>query len=180
MMADNRRSILASVLAGVAALACMPRPARAAAPAGGGSSRTESARIQELEDQQTLRTLTHRYSSLAYKGDAEGVAGLFTEDGVFMSNVHDMEVWSRSRAEILGRFKETLVPSGSLSMVHNHIYTITGDTASGTCLMETPWAHGFPNGFIGAYEDSFRRIGGKWYFQQRTYQRLSPPPSLNP
>jgi hypothetical protein len=179
-MADNRRSILASFLAGVAALACMPRRARAAAPAGGASFRTESARIQELEDQQALRTLTHRYSSLAYKGDAEGVAGLFAEDGILMSSVRDVEVWSRGRAELLERYKKTLFPGGLLPMVHNHIYTITGDTASGTCLMETPWAHDFPNGFIGAYEDSFRRIGGKWYFQQRTYQRLSPPPSLNP
>jgi len=41
------------------------------------------ARLQALEDREAIRDLIARYGPLADSGDAQGVAGLWAEDGVY-------------------------------------------------------------------------------------------------
>ena len=133
---------------------------------------TLEERIQALEDQQALRELTHVYAMLAYQGRGDEMFELFTEDGTF----HTTNLgYDSPPTPVRSNKKVSYTAEGErMPMVHNHIYKITGDEAEGTCVMETPFAPGRPGGFVGIYEDRFRRIDGRWYFASRHYRRLSP------
>jgi hypothetical protein len=53
-------------------------------------------------------------------------------------------------------------------LIHNLSIEIQGETAKGNCVMEAQ-IYGTTNKIIGEYNDSFRRIDGKWYFAARVY-----------
>jgi ketosteroid isomerase-like protein len=132
------------------------------------------ARIDALESRAAIDELRSRYAWHAMRGDAAGVASLFTEDCVF-----DGPAGPGNRTVINGRaaFAAFLAPSigkigAVLPLIHNGIIDVKGDHATGSCVMETPMAPDFGH-LVGDYVEEFARIDGKWYFAvRRMYLRV--------
>ena len=129
---------------------------------------TIEERLTNLEAREECKELRSRYAAFALRGDARGVASLFTEDCVF-----DGPSGPGKRAVIKGRknLEDFLTPSiGTpgvvLPLIHNHITDITGDTGTGSCVMETPSAPNFGH-LVCQYIEKFERVNGKWYFAER-------------
>lgn len=129
---------------------------------------TLEARIEEIEARLAIEELRSRYAHHAMRGNAAGVAGLFTEDCIF-----DGPSGPGNRAVIHGRhaLADFLAPSigrvgAVLPLIHNGITNVSGDRATGSCVMETPEAPGFGH-LICQYLEEFRRVDGRWYFSTR-------------
>jgi hypothetical protein len=126
-------------------------------------------RIAALEARAACDELRSRYAWYAIRGDAKGVASLFTENCIF-----DGPAGPNKRAVINGRkaLEEFLHPSiGTpgvvLPLIHNDITEILGpDKARGSCVMETPAAPGFGH-LVNQYIEEFERVRGVWYFSVR-------------
>ncbi len=126
------------------------------------------ARLDALESREAIKELRARYAWYATRGDAAGVASLFTEDCVF-----DGPNGPGKRGVVHGRkaLEDFLAPSiGTpgvvLPLIHNHLTEVDGDTATGSCVMETPGAPGFGH-LVCQYLEDLKRIDGKWYFARR-------------
>lgn len=127
-----------------------------------------TAMVRELADREELRELTARYAFLI--SQKLSAADLFTEDGGFLFRKPDGETQeARGRDALEVIFAEILEPPNhNLPTVHNHIFSIDGDTATGICWIEL---HAAKDGkdWIGSgyYEDQFRREKGRWKFVLR-------------
>jgi hypothetical protein len=58
---------------------------------------------------------------------------------------------------------------GTTPMIHDLIFDIRGDDASVTCVLDSPCYTGERRGYIGYYEDEFRRVSGRWKFKARVF-----------
>jgi hypothetical protein len=58
-------------------------------------------------------------------------------------------------------------PNAFLPVIHNHVIELDGDQATGTCVVESPVRAGKPTGFVSRYEDTYRRVNGRWLFAER-------------
>lgn len=125
-------------------------------------------RCQILEDIESIKKLRTRYCNLTDDGDAQGVANLFTEDGVWEAQ------WGRykGREEIKGYVQGGL-GKGRLSLAIHGIITpyieVKGDKAKATWYLlqssilkkddQAIWG-------TGRYEDEYVRINGEWKFKK--------------
>jgi hypothetical protein len=126
------------------------------------------ATIHELADREELRELTARYAFLV--SQKRSAAELFTSDGGFLFRTPDGEVReARGREALDVIFADILQPPNhNLPTVHNHLFSIAGDTATGACWIELHAAkEGEDWAGAGYYEDQFRREGGRWKFVLR-------------
>jgi hypothetical protein len=125
-------------------------------------------RIDALESRAAIEELRSRYASYATRGDAAGVAGLFTEDCLF-----EGPSGPGKRVVIRGRraLQEFLEPAigkigAVLPLIHNGITQVRDDRATGSCVMETPMAPGFGH-LVCEYLEEFQRVDGTWFFSIR-------------
>ncbi len=90
-------------------------------------------RLRALEDCEAIRTLIASYGPLADSGDAEGVAALWTEDGVYAVGGYGE---SRGRnaiaALITGETHRKLMADGSAHLLGPVAITLDGDQATAT------------------------------------------------
>ncbi len=119
-------------------------------------------RLQRLEDIEAIKQLKARCSLLVDRDDAEGFAGLFTDDGVFAGAFQSLEGHTALRAVTFWPF-----------MVHytgNPIIEVDGDEAHGTWYFLRPYTdhEGQACWAGGLYEDDYLREDGLWKFRKIT------------
>src|SRR4051812_34605775 len=107
-------------------------------------------RVRSLEDRADIIELTHRYCDLAWSRGGEAMADLFTEDGAFMPGgkpaVKGREALRKNFGELAKRIGGEPHP-----YVHNHVVTITGDTAKARCYIDNRFGDG--SSMSGGYYD---------------------------
>jgi hypothetical protein len=92
--------------------------------------------LQEMADRQAIRDLVHAYARRADRGDAKGMAGLFTEDGrlaIHEGDVHatDPVRVRRGRDELVDAFARLDRYDVTTHFLGQHTVTIDGDRATG-------------------------------------------------
>lgn len=131
--------------------------------------KTLEQQVQELADREEIKELTARYAHGVARGEGAAVAELFTDDGVFINsfNPDTPPTVVRGREE-LHKFYTRIKRNTALPCIHNHIITIDGDQATGTCSLEVRITQN-NRSMIGSayYDDRFRRENGRWKFVER-------------
>lgn len=121
-------------------------------------------RIRAIEDREAILELTASYCHRARGGDDEGIVDLFCDDGVMESG----ETRAEGRDALLALYRETLPKLRPMPCVHNHMVSLAGDRATGTCSVEVRMAlDGVAITASGHYEDVYRRDGDGWRFESR-------------
>ena len=123
-------------------------------------------RVQELADREEIKELTAKYCWHVQHAEGEAIARLFTDDGVLdspnMKPVHGMDA--------LLKFYGAITPAESpVPFIHNHIIEFDGDNdAHGTCTIDARFTRKGES-ILGAgwYNDTYRRVNGKWRFAVR-------------
>lgn len=123
-------------------------------------------RIRNLEDRDEIRELTTRYCHAIAAGDSATVVDLFCEDGSFSSG----ERTSKGR-ESLTRFYAGIANQPPIPFIQNHVIDqLEGDEARGRCSAEIRMVqNGESVTTAGWYDDSFKRVDGKWKFASRLF-----------
>jgi len=124
--------------------------------------------VQELADREEIKELTAHYAHGVARGEGAKVAALFTDDGVFINDLPDTaSTVVRGRAA-LDKFYGAIKRNTALPCIHNHLITLAGDEATGTCSIEVRITRNNQS-MIGSgyYEDRFRRENGRWKFVER-------------
>jgi hypothetical protein len=129
-------------------------------------------RVRLLEDKEEIREMIARYAYHSMRGGGDVMGSLFTEDGVFDARSPDGKT---SDIRIEGRdnlteFYNGLRPGGTNPMIHDLMIEFRGDEASGTCMLDAPCYTGERRGYLGYYEDEFRRVDGRWRFKARVFR----------
>ncbi len=130
--------------------------------------KTAAQTLRELADREELRELTARYAHRIAHGVS--CADLFTDDGAFITHTPGKPVNDRRGRETLDRVYGEIAknPGRTLPMIHNYIFAISGDEATGTCSNEVRTdANGQSIVASGYYDDTFRRVNGRWKFVMR-------------
>ena len=130
--------------------------------------KTLEQQVQELADREEIKELTARYAHGVARGEGAKVAELFTDDGVFINRLPDQPPTEVRGRAALQKFYATIKRNTALPCIHNHLITLAGDEASGTCSIEVRITTK-QQSMIGSgyYEDRFRRENGHWKFAER-------------
>jgi ketosteroid isomerase-like protein len=128
------------------------------------------ARLRRLEDIEAIKQLKARYAAYCDDDyDAEGIAALFTEDGIWDGG--PMGCYNGKQA-IRDFFSTTnqVVPF-AIHHVTNPLIEIDGDRATGRWYLWQPctFAEGNQGLWMAAtYDDVYRRDGDAWLFEHVT------------
>ena len=132
-------------------------------------------RLDAIESRLACTDLIHAYARFIRSDRPEGVAALFAPDGTFEGrNGHpdsaEFSVMFRDegREAVNAHMMPMKGNAHPVPLIHNLTIDVDGDTATGNCVMEAQ-IYGHDTKVIGEYNDSFRRIDGKWYFASRVY-----------
>ena len=130
--------------------------------------KTLEQQVQELADREELKELTAHYAHGVARGEGAKVAALFTDDGVFINDLPDTAPTVVRGREALDKFYGAIKRNTALPCIHNHLITLAGDEATGTCSIEVRITRNNQS-MIGSgyYEDRFRRESGRWKFVER-------------
>jgi len=130
--------------------------------------KTLEQQVQELADREELKELTAHYAHGVARGEGAKVAELFTDDGVFINDLPDTAPTVVRGREALNKFYGAIKRNTALPCIHNHLITLAGDEATGTCSIEARITRNNQS-MIGSgyYEDRFRRENGRWKFVER-------------
>jgi 8-oxo-dGTP pyrophosphatase MutT (NUDIX family)/ketosteroid isomerase-like protein len=137
-------------------------------PRKGATMTTMEERLHRLEAIAEIKELTARYCLHVSRNEGEAVVDLFTSDGVLDGSTAGMGV-IRGRDQLSAFYKQAVSEAEeSLPFIHNHIIEVSGDDASGTCALEARFSRsGRSITAAGHYEDTYRRVDGRWLFAER-------------
>ena len=128
---------------------------------------TLAERIDRLEQIEALRQLKYRYcAAVDANYDADAIAAMFTEDGVWDGAQLGHYVGREAIRESFRDPNRTVQWMGH--GVYNPIIEVMGDRARCQWYMWLPKilidgaSHSFQG---GAHDDRCRRIGGQWFFE---------------
>jgi ketosteroid isomerase-like protein len=127
------------------------------------------ARVQALEDVNAIKELKCMYAYYADEGNVDGILSLYVDDAVCdfgPFGVHE------GKEQIRTLFTGLLEGSSfTMHEMHNHVVTVTGDTATGEAYFEIP-ATMEPGHMAmwmgGKYVDDYVKVGGEWKFKKVT------------
>ena len=126
-------------------------------------------RIRVLEDVEEIKKLKHRYCAYIDDGmDADGVASLFAEDGVWQGLVGKAQGRGEIRKAYAGSAQ---VLPFAIHHVMNPIIEVSGDKAKGTWYLFEPCTFAEGNRAVwGAarYDEEYVRVDGEWKIQSLT------------
>jgi ketosteroid isomerase-like protein len=132
-------------------------------------NKTADEKMQEIMDREELRELLGRYAHQTARG--MDVSTLYTDDGAFLVSIP-----GRPQQEIRGREALSKIYGTMAKMdnppkpqIHNSLLVISGDEATGICSNEVRVVENGQS-IIGSgyYEDTFRRVNGRWKFVIRS------------
>jgi limonene-1,2-epoxide hydrolase len=135
-----------------------------------GSERTIAARLQRIEDIETIKHLKARYCAFCDDNyNVQGIASLFTDDGVWDGG--DLGK-AEGHAAIIKFFERA--PSAFSFAIHhvmNPIIEVDGNRATGRWYLLQPLIRTRRDGeaamwLVGRYEDEYVRIGREWKFRR--------------
>jgi len=127
---------------------------------------TLEARIRRLEDLEEIRQLKYRYAAFCDDHfDADGIAGLFAEDGIWEGA--GMRHVGR---EAIRRFWQPVDPPLASHLMTNPLITLDGDRANGKWWIIGPMSRledGRTVGYwqLATYDDDYVRTPEGWRFQ---------------
>jgi hypothetical protein len=121
--------------------------------------------FQELADREAIRDLACRYAHHVWQKQVAAAIELFTEDGEMDTGEPPI---LRGRAALLEAYERMLSDGLFQPFVSNHVITLAGEEASGTCYLDLR-AVSDGRSMIGAgyYEDRYQRVEGQWKFRAR-------------
>ena len=132
-------------------------------------NKTLEQRVQELADREELRELLGRYSHQTARG--MDVSTLYTDDGAFIVKIPGRPVRETRGREALSKLYGTMstMTNPPKPQIHNSLLAISGDEATGICSNEVRLVENGQS-IIGSgyYEDTFRRVNGRWKFVIRS------------
>jgi hypothetical protein len=140
---------------------------------------TLEQRLDAIESRNACTDLVHAYARFIRSDQPDKVSALFLPEGTF--EVRDghpdkpeftVRSHSASREEVNAHLAPNKGHPHPVPLIHNLSIVIAGDSATGNCVMEAQ-IYGAEIKVKGEYHDSFRRIGGKWYFASRIYTIFS-------
>ena len=121
--------------------------------------------LQELADREAIHDLACRYAHHVWQKQAAAAALLFTEDGEMDTGEPPV---LRGRAALREAYERVLSDGHFQPFVSNHVISLAGDEASGTCYLDLRTITD-DRSMIGSgyYEDRYRRVGEEWKFRSR-------------
>jgi hypothetical protein len=129
-----------------------------------------AARIQVLEDIESIRTLKSRYHTYVNDTDFDRIGSLFAEDasvklGYLMPGGNAVF----GRKDIQAAFSEMKTSTSQSQLkqfLHSHIVEMTGPhTANGTAMLYACYGvHADAYVVAGKYIEDYVRVGGTWLF----------------
>jgi ketosteroid isomerase-like protein len=127
-------------------------------------------RLQALEDVEALRNLKARYAALCDAGyDADGIAALFTEDGVWESKGVGPFV---GREAIRGFFRgASSIYSFAIHYALNGRIEVSGDSARAQYYSFMPCTlagTGRAMWRAGTDDEEYRRVDGLWMYRRKS------------
>ena len=129
-----------------------------------------------LEDRLAIRDLVDTYAQRVDALDYEGVAAVFTEDGVLsvcmVPGSGTIQRERRGRVQIAEAMRSVERHAATAHTIGNHVATIDGDTATGETRCVAYHATGEPGAFtnliwILRYLDTYRRTDEGWRIAHR-------------
>jgi hypothetical protein len=123
------------------------------------------AAVRELADREAIRELAHHYAHCVWQKQAAAAADLFSEDGEM--DTGDGSV-IRGRKAIFESYQQMLTASDFYPFVHNHLISLRGENATGTCYLDLRATIGGES-LVGSgyYDDEYVRVDGSWRFRTR-------------
>ena len=127
-------------------------------------------RIKTLEDIEEIKRLKARYCAYCDENyDAEGIAGLFTEDAVWDGGI-------RGRADGQQEIRDFFTQAAqrlpfAIHMVMNPIIQVDGDHATGMWYLFQACTYAEDNRAVwgsGRYDEKYVRVDGDWKFRHLT------------
>ena len=133
-------------------------------------------RIKALEDREEIKEAAAKYSLHILNNETSKIPDLFTEDGVFRIESAGLNIAGRAA---LIAFYNQMPPGITYPVAQTTAITTDGDTATHVGVMDNPAHTGGRQGYLGIYEDSLRRVNGRWLFTDRSFRFLQggPPAS---
>lgn len=130
---------------------------------------TDAEALRLLSDERAIRRLVARYSDAVSRRDEATWASTWTEDATWdvgMMKAEGREAVVETWRQLMGQFRfVTQLPQSG-------ILDVDGDRATGTWhFIEIGWpAEGAGTLTLGHYRDVYRREGGDWLFETRTFR----------
>lgn len=123
-------------------------------------------RLQAMEDREEIRELTARYCHAIAAADVAGIVDLFCEDGSFCMD----ERTTRGKTA-LEKFYAGIAKQPPIPFIQNHVIDELGETqARARCSVEIRMVRdGESITTAGWYDDFYRKVDGKWKFQERNF-----------
>jgi len=102
--------------------------------------------VAELADREAIRELPLKYCDCVWRGDIEGIANIFAENGTFtVIDLKNQERSNTGRANLLKSFKEGLAATSPRPYIHNHVIELKGNgRATGRCYLDLRTASSGP------------------------------------
>ena len=116
-------------------------------------------RIAALEDIEEIKKLKARYCAYCDDSyDADGIAGLFTEDAVWDGGIRGRADGREEIRQFFQRAPQRL--PFAVHMVMNPIIEVNGDAATGVWYLFQACTYS-----EGRYDEEYVRVGGQWKFR---------------
>ena len=123
-------------------------------------------RLDDIEARIAISELRSAYCWYTTRGERDLVVDLFADDCVFENHRADGEKPALALGKpALRAYLAKMAPGRRIPVVMNEILSISGDRASGTCVMQS--FGGDP--FCGHYVDEFVKVSGSWKFSVRRF-----------
>jgi hypothetical protein len=127
--------------------------------------------IAELLDREAIRDLPVRYCDCVWRGDMDGLVGLFSDDASFIFKGRERETTSTGHAALKKMYEAALADATPRPYIHNHVVDLKGSgRATGRCYVELrsisramEWIGS------GYYEDEYKKVGEAWKFASRRF-----------
>jgi hypothetical protein len=132
-------------------------------------------RVQELEDRETIKEAVAMYSLYILNNETSKIPDLFADDGVFGIESANLRVAGR---EALIAFFNYMKPGSTFPFVQTTAIVLNGDTARHVGVMDNPSHIEGRKGYMGIYNDTLRRISGRWLFTERSFTFLQGDPAI--
>lgn len=126
--------------------------------------------VRTLQAREEIKELCARYFWGAARGDTDGMADCFTQDGVFDALAAGAPYRPQGMQQLREYFALVIGSKPSpIPMGHDHIIAIDGDNAHGTIVFDSRTGGKLAGGFTGFYQDRYRRENGRWLFAERVF-----------